>query len=87
MIATVNQSEVIAASAQYGERLRLLQVATENAYYNNTGPQNNASMSIAWQRANPNCVGGMSAIGYYFGLQTILACACALVHRITLSLF
>lgn len=65
IIATVNQSAVIAGSGAYGSVIRIVQVALEASYINATTPQSDLVLSIPWGAAAPTNVGGMSAMCYF----------------------
>ena len=59
----------IAASAQYGARVRIAQVAMAPANANATAPQTATTMAIPWARAAPSSVAPMSAVCYYYGVE------------------
>ena len=60
---------VLARADALGARLRMLQVATLDAYTLATAPQDNFTASIPWSRAAAASVGAMSALCYLFGAQ------------------
>lgn len=69
VLATVNQTQTIAQSAQYSQYIRLFQVALDASYVNATSPQTNLTTSIAWSQASPANVAGMSAMCYFYATQ------------------
>jgi sialate O-acetylesterase len=69
--ATINATEEIAAAGSHGTGLRLMQVATADAYWNVTTPQDNLTTSVPWGRASPANAGGFSALCYYFGVEQV----------------
>jgi sialate O-acetylesterase len=71
--STVNRTQYIAESANFGPTLRILQVALVDAFENVTVPQATTTLSIPWSRAAPQNVGPMSAVCYYFGREAVIA--------------
>ena len=67
--ATINATQEVAAAGSHGAGLRLMQVRTEDAYWNVSSPQDNLTASVPWGRASPANAGGFSALCYYFGVE------------------
>ena len=65
VVATLNATAEAAASASYGDTLRIFQVLDDPAYANVTAPQPNLTASIPWARPTAAQTLGMSAVSAF----------------------
>eukprot|EP00050_Salpingoeca_kvevrii_P011898 m.18772 g.18772 ORF g.18772 m.18772 type:complete len:521 (-) comp3696_c0_seq2:70-1632(-) len=73
VMGTFNSQTEIHNAGRFGNRLRVMSVATEASYADITTPQRNLTTSIPWSVSGPSSVPGMSAVCYYFGTELATA--------------
>ena len=66
---TAFYAAALAQAGALGARLRLLQVATLDAYTEATTPQTNFTADIPWSRASAASASGFSAMCYFYGAE------------------